>query len=35
MNFLALAAGLFGCGILIVGLVLAVWAILQNRKSSG
>ena len=35
MSISALAivvAGLAGCGILIVGLVLVVWAIVQNRK---
>ncbi len=25
-------AGVAGCGILIVGLVLVVWAVMQNRK---
>ena len=34
-SLLALVLGLVGCGVLIGGLVLAVWAILQNRKSSG
>ena len=34
-SLLALVLGLVGCGVLIVGLVLVVWAILQNRKSSG
>jgi hypothetical protein len=31
---LLLVLGLAGCGMLIVGLVLVVWAIMQDRKSS-
>jgi hypothetical protein len=34
IELLILAGGLAGCGILIVGLVLVAWAIMQNRRAS-
>ncbi len=34
IELLVIAGGLVGCGILIVGLVLVAWAIMQNRRPS-